>query len=572
MVCHNNNNMRRPSDLSNTYYQRQLKTIGLAAFIIPLLVISLGLLVKYGVLDNRFYAGDPAFLLISLGYAVCALVNYRYVLVDKTLPYPVYFSLSLAYHGLGVLFLLFVSGVFSPFVFGWIIMTVGVDLYFGTSAALLSMLTLCATSLLSFVMYPNVAAPIQLAVFSALLLIIATCLTLSRLRTINDQERQALAQTHDLVNIQRDRLAALVNSMGNAVLTTDERGFIKVYNASTLSLLDTNIDLVERNIDDVLQLKDIRGQSVSILAEAIKQHKVFSRNDLVHTFEDGESINIYLNISPVQPGFHTEGERGFIFTMRDITKEKSLEEERDEFISVVSHELRTPIAIAEGTISNLMILADRGAAKNVVSGAVKDAHDQVLFLAKLVNDLSTLSRAERGVDSETEVVDLNSILQDIYKEYEPQATAKQLKLDLDAPERLPRMRTSKLYLVEILQNFMTNALKYTKEGTVTIAAALTDKELRLSVKDSGIGISKYDQKRIFEKFYRSEDYRTRETSGTGLGLYVCQKLAEKLRITIDFQSRLNHGSTFTIVIPKNQLTHDAVRPKREVPSGFVPTK
>jgi len=564
--------MSRPSELSNTYYQHLLRIIGIAASTIPFMVIGLGLLVKYGVLDNHYYAGDTQFMLISLGFVVCAIVNFRSIVAGKTPPYRIFLALAIAFHVLGVLFLLFVGGLFSPFIFGWILMAVAVDLYFGMAATLISMLILCATSLVSFLLYPGMPAHEQLAILGMILLIIATCLTLSRLRETNDQERIALAQTRDLATVQRERLLALVNSMGDAVITTDEKGLVKVYNAATLSLLDTNSDLLEHNIDDVLNMKDSRGVKVSMIADAIKQHRVFSRNDLLHTFEDGESINIYLNVAPVQPGYHTDGERGYIFILRDITKEKSLEEERDEFISVVSHELRTPIAIAEGTISNLMILAERGAAKDVVAGAVKDAHDQVLFLAKLVNDLSTLSRAERGVGAEVEVIDLNLLLQEIYKEYAPQAAAKQLKLDLDSPIKLPQMKTSKLYLEEILQNFITNALKYTKEGTVTVAAKLTTNDLRLFVKDSGIGISKYDQKRIFQKFYRSEDYRTRETSGTGLGLYVCRKLAEKLHVAIDFESRLNHGSTFTIVIPKNQLTNDVVATKPNVPSGFVPTK
>ena len=84
---------------------------------------------------------------------------------------------------------------------------------------------------------------------------------------------------------------------------------------------------------------------------------------------------------------------------------------------------------------------------------------------------------------------------------------------------------------------------------MTLHIRKTDKGILFAVKDTGIGISKTDQKRIFEKFYRSEDYRTRETSGTGLGLYVVQKLAHKLGVTVEVKSRLNHGSTFSFVLP-----------------------
>jgi len=104
-------------------------------------------------------------------------------------------------------------------------------------------------------------------------------------------------------------------------------------------------------------------------------------------------------------------------------------------------------------------------------------------------------------------------------------------------------------LHELLQNFITNAIKYTKEGSITLEVARKKDTIHFAVKDTGIGISKSDQAKVFNKFYRSEDYRTRETGGTGLGLYVAVKLAKKLGTEIDLSSRLNHGSTFSFTLP-----------------------
>jgi signal transduction histidine kinase len=98
-------------------------------------------------------------------------------------------------------------------------------------------------------------------------------------------------------------------------------------------------------------------------------------------------------------------------------------------------------------------------------------------------------------------------------------------------------------------NFITNSLKYTKEGEITLHVARKDGVVTFEVKDTGIGISKTDQAKIFNKFYRSEDYRTRETGGTGLGLYVAAKLAKKLGTKIELTSRLNHGSSFSFKLP-----------------------
>jgi signal transduction histidine kinase len=236
--------------------------------------------------------------------------------------------------------------------------------------------------------------------------------------------------------------------------------------------------------------------------------------------------------------------------MRDVTKAKSLEEERDEFISVVSHELRTPITIVEGTISNVQVMMQHpDHTKEMLSDAVEMAHDQIVYLAKMVNDLSTLSRAERGVADAAEDIDVREMIHKLHDEYDKEARAKKLHLNLDLSATLGHVTTSRLYLEEMLQNFITNAIKYTKTGTVTVSVKQKQSVVKFAVKDSGIGISKSDQAKIFQKFYRSEDYRTRETSGTGLGLYVTAKLAHKVGAKIELTSRLNHGSTFSFTLP-----------------------
>ena len=236
---------------------------------------------------------------------------------------------------------------------------------------------------------------------------------------------------------------------------------------------------------------------------------------------------------------------GYVVILRDITKQKSLEEERDEFISVVSHELRTPITIAEGSLSNVQLMMDRDdIPKSTLSASIKASHDQVLFLAKMVNDLSTLSRAERGIGDTVEEINISELIHSLYNEYAPEAEAKGLRFNLDLSPQLGSVMASRLYLKELLQNLVTNAIKYTKKGEVTVEVKKRNSKLQFNIHDSGIGISKSDQKHIYDKFWRSEDYRTRETGGTGLGLYVSAKLAKKLDTQIELSSRLNHGSTF----------------------------
>jgi PAS domain S-box-containing protein len=541
--------MKRPIASESVYYRDVIRVLRIAGLALPLAVVPVGLLVRARLLDNSFYISDSWYIALSIAFVVTAIAQY---FLTKYRPTPANYLLStVTYHVLGAAFLLTVSGFSGPVVIFWLALMLAVDSNFGTMAFLLSALTLVLTGFVSLLIHDASQAE-QAQVFLYCLFVIGVGFTISRIRTITDKERFALTKSREDENFQRDRLISLVNSMGDAVIATDEEGSIKVFNAATLNLLDTNVSLTNKKIDRVLKLYDEDGKRVQALGEAKDKRVVFSRTDLVHKFGDGEQINLYVNFSPIQLSYQSAGEKGYIFILRDITKEKSLEEERDEFISVVSHELRTPVAIVEGSISNLLILQERGADQSILKHSLNDAHEQTLYLAKMINDLSTLSRAERGLDSDAEDIDTNAFLTELFKNYQTDAAKKGLEFNLDLQPRLPHITTSRLYLEEILQNLLTNAFKYTKDGSVTLSGHKTNDGVYLAVKDTGIGISKSDQRHIFEKFYRSEDYRTRETSGTGLGLYVTKKLADKLGITIDFESRLNHGSTFSFVlkIPK----------------------
>ncbi|HEY5152864.1 MAG TPA: HAMP domain-containing sensor histidine kinase, partial [Candidatus Saccharimonadales bacterium] len=276
------------------------------------------------------------------------------------------------------------------------------------------------------------------------------------------------------------------------------------------------------------------------------------------TYSDGSQINLYLSIAPVHLGYGSQGQRGYVLLLRDITREKSLEEERDEFISVVSHELRTPIAIAEGNIGNAQFIAEKSGDMNAIKQALKEAHNQVLFLSDMMNDLSTLSRAERGkLRIDVEPINVHELLSELAENYRPEAEAKKLALKTVPDPRLELLCSSKLYVREILQNFLTNAIKYTDKGSITLSASAAPKGVRFLVEDTGIGIGKSDQGRVFDKFFRSEDYRTRQAKGTGLGLYVTMKLVRMIHAEIDLKSQLNKGSTFMVFVPNLQPLDEA---------------
>ena len=352
-------------------------------------------------------------------------------------------------------------------------------------------------------------------------------------------------------DLERERLTSLINSMADGVIAIDQHAKIVVTNGAALNILDLNNAAVGTPLREVLKLVDKNNQPLDI-NKIIKETKISTASrDWCLEYSDGETVNLYISIAPVRLGYGKDGMKGHVLLLRDITREKSLEEERDEFISVVSHELRTPIAIAEGNIGNAEFLFEKSGFKNkTISEALKQAHAQTNFLAGLINDLSTLSRAERGkLTVDVEDINLHELLSDLIQNYEPQAESKGLELKMEADPALELLKSSRLYVREILQNFITNAIKYTEKGHVTLGASKRPHGVEFYVADTGIGISKSDREKVFDKFYRSEDYRTRANSGTGLGLYVTMKLARLLHAEIDIESELNKGTTFTIYIP-----------------------
>lgn len=356
----------------------------------------------------------------------------------------------------------------------------------------------------------------------------------------------------DIANdeLEHQRLTSLINSMADAVVAVDEQGKVVLYNGAALNIFDVNNISVGDSLDKLCHIVDKDEEAVDIVDLVTTAKSPITDRDLRLRYNDGSLINLYLSIAPVHLGYGTEGQRGYVILWRDITREKSLEEERDEFISVVSHELRTPIAIAEGNVGNAQVMAEKTGDITAIQKALKEAHSQILFLADLINDLSTLSRAERGkLQVEIEAINVHDLITELADNYRPQAEAKGLKLETVLDPKLELLYSSQLYTREILQNFITNSIKYTAKGLITLHADVSPIGVRFAVEDTGIGISKSDQARVYDKFFRSEDYRTRHASGTGLGLYVTMKLARLIHAELSLKSELNHGSTFTVFVP-----------------------
>ena len=532
-----------------SYTPQAAKAIRWAGLIVPIILIAYGFYIRTGSADTMHYFGDIPFYAISSWWLFIGIVQF----VDHSKSKRDSAMRLMAYHLLAAGYLLFVAGVATPFVIFWILLLLASNIYFSRNGVSLSILIFLIVAGVDIYFWRDNPIIIEYDLITIVAVILSGLVTLSISKS-QEVNRAELLLTKRQETMQRDRVLTIVNNLADAILSTDKEGIVTVYNASSLILLDTNVDLNGEHIDDLLQLVDKEGKPVSLFNELKTTKIAVNRDDLNYTYKDGEKIRLAVTYSPIRSSYSRtkrgETHDGYIIIMRDITKSKSLEEERDEFISVVSHELRTPITIVEGTISNVQVMMSHpDHTKQMLTDAIDMAHDQIIYLAKMVNDLSTLSRAERGIADAPEDIDVREMIHKLHEEYDKEASAKGLHFNLDLSATLGHVSTSRLYLEEMLQNFITNAIKYTKTGIVTMSVKQKLGEIKFSVKDSGIGISKSDQGKIYQKFYRSEDYRTRETNGTGLGLYVAAKLAHKVGTKIELVSRLNHGSTFSFTLP-----------------------
>ncbi len=533
-----------------SYSPQVAQIIRYAGLIIPAILVAYGYVFAFEWMHNFNFISDDFFTGVSIVWMIIALWQF---VAPPTSRKIVLLRLSL-YYVISSLYMLFVIGLSSPFVVFWVLLMITANIYLGRKGVLWNVLIflgiVIGDILLNYSKEPSVIV-YDLSVLVAILLSGLLIMNISKAQEI---DRLELRRSHKQELLQRDRILTIINNLADGVISIDAKGIIRVYNAASLDLLDTNQSPKGHHIDVVLPLTDSDGAPVVLSQLFERQTGVHTYDDYWFTFEDGEKIRLEITISPIHTSYHdlpgaAVGD-GFIIILRDVTHAKSLEEERDEFISVVSHELRTPTTVVEGSLSNIAFMLNSPAMPTTkLKSMVTTAHEQVLYLARMINDLSTLSRAERGLADEKESIDVEAMIESLYATYEPEAHSKGLTFNLDTSARIGHVHQSRLYLEELLQNFITNSIKYTKKGSVTLAAHRHGDEIIFAVKDTGIGISKPEQSKIFEKFYRSEDYRTRETGGTGLGLYVVSKLARKLRTEVKLTSRLNHGSTFSFTLP-----------------------
>jgi len=250
---------------------------------------------------------------------------------------------------------------------------------------------------------------------------------------------------------------------------------------------------------------------------------------------------------------------GAVVVLHDITELRRLERVRRDFVANVSHEFRTPLT------------AIQGFAETLLAGALDDPQNRTRFLeiilehsrrlARLTEDLLVLSKmdAER-LELEIQQLHVSQLVESCLETAQRRATEKNLRISLNMPQHLPDIAGDRRRLAEVLQNLLDNAIQYTLSGgQIILSAETAEGEVILTVSDTGIGIPKADQPRIFERFYRVDVARSREAGGTGLGLAIAKHLVEVHGGRLWVDSEVGQGSQFHFSVPLFDSQHPSPR-------------
>jgi PAS domain S-box-containing protein len=378
-----------------------------------------------------------------------------------------------------------------------------------------------------------------------------------------DESANSGPNEHNIrLNTQLDKISnqseIIIGAIGDGVLALDSKGNIMLINPAAERITGwTNQDSIKLNYKSILQLIDSKGQPVTDSQDPVQSvlnnNEQIINDDLGLVTKNDKKIMVSLLISPVG-----NLGSGAIVVFRDITKEKAEEKEQAEFISTASHEMRTPVTAIEGYLG-LALNPQTATIDEKARAFITKAHESTQHLGRLFKDLLDVSRADdKRLNSKPKVTNIMTLVEDIVVGLKTKAAEKKLDLIfLPKPDDSGRFVVPVYYvnldpdfITEIVGNLIENAIKYTLEGKVTVDVKASDDNVKISVEDTGIGVSEEDIPHLFQKFYRVNNAETNQIGGTGLGLYLSRKLVESLGGQIWIESTYHKGSIFHVQLPR----------------------
>ncbi|MCA9942948.1 MAG: PAS domain-containing protein [Anaerolineales bacterium] len=350
----------------------------------------------------------------------------------------------------------------------------------------------------------------------------------------------------------RRRLAAVLASTTDAVIVTDQTERILLINRAAERIFNLNASkVVGRPVAKVIE--------PAKLVEALTGREELTRNLELPL---GEDKTYYASASTI---ISNEGQVfGRVAVLRDITHLKEIDEMKSDFVATVSHDLRSPLTYMRGYATMVPMVDELSPKQHEYLDKILVGIDQ---MSQLVDDLLDLGRIEAGVDLAQERIEVKSLLESIAEEYWQHAHLAGIKLQVDIANDIPVITGDGSLIRQALTNLVGNGIKYApNSGPMWLRAEQKNEELVISVQDSGPGIPKQDQLRLFEKFYRVKQRGTEKVKGSGLGLAIVRSIAERHGGRAWCYSQQGEGCTFSISLPSQNGYRPPVAEKRTADS------
>jgi len=326
---------------------------------------------------------------------------------------------------------------------------------------------------------------------------------------------------------EQAQAARVLESIGDGVVLVDDDGVVRLWNPAAQAITGLrDADVVGRRLADVApgwrEAAEGRASTLPL---------------------DLDGRELWLSVSGVRFA------DGTVYAFRDLTDERRLEAMRQDLVATVSHELRTPLAAIFGAAVTLQ-RPDVEFEDDLKARLLQIVVDESNRLADIVNDLLLASQLDSGtLQPAIEATDAGSLAQSVLDAARAHAPA-EIELELEAPESVPQVAADPGQLRQVLANLVDNAVKYSPQGgRIAVRLEQSGEQLRIAVRDPGLGIPVGEEQRIFEKFYRLDPDMTQGIGGTGLGLYICNELVRRVDGRIWVESREGEGSTFFVELP-----------------------
>jgi len=371
---------------------------------------------------------------------------------------------------------------------------------------------------------------------------------LERVRLSREAELLEQKRRRTLLDLdtEKSRVRTILESLPNGVVVTDDKGGVVLTNPAVYHLLGRPVAKASgARIDELLC-----DAGICNLVLEISRGKHIDYDD-IPTCEMAIGDDRFLMVK-AQPVLGERGEcLGAVINLMDITAMKVLDRLKSEFVAKVSHELRSPLSTIHEQLA--LVLSDMvGNASDQDQHILSRAKEKTQGLISLIGDLLDLSRIEAGaICTEFKPVRVEDLLKGIVDFLRARTDARQQTLNLNLPDApLPPVSADPLALESIFGNLISNAIIYTPEGgAITVRADLAGINVRVAVSGTGFGIEAQHLEKIFERFYRVKNDKTRYITGTGLGLPIVKGLVDSLSGRISVESTPGQGSTFTVLLP-----------------------